>query len=233
MVTALTDRVDVITALVFIVDRAAAQEFREAEDGVERSADFVAHVGEKLALGLVGRFGSRAGLFHHQALLFLDKPLLLLFDSSNDCLAVGNLQRVLRRLVMPDLREEFSVLAECPVGHQRQVAAYPQQRRRVLEVFERRRGAAHQAAEKSGRCPGQTHAEEPAFLLLRLSQQLGKCTAVTLGQSVAHGTSRRREKALFNRVLRVRHGDAAGGIRHEKRCRASERQGTGQFGQLL
>ena len=40
---------------------AADQQLGEAEDAVERRADFVAHVGEELALGAVGRLGELLG----------------------------------------------------------------------------------------------------------------------------------------------------------------------------
>ena len=40
---------------------AADQQLGEAEDAVERRADFVAHVGEELALGAVGGFGQLLG----------------------------------------------------------------------------------------------------------------------------------------------------------------------------
>ncbi len=42
------------------------QQFRHADDAVHRRADFVAHIGEELAFGAVGRLGRVAGLLERQ-----------------------------------------------------------------------------------------------------------------------------------------------------------------------
>ena len=74
------------------------QKFRESEDRGHRRADFVAHVGQKLALGLIGGFGSFLGL-HQGARPPLD--LLLQVDGIGllgaNPLLLGILARQTRR----------------------------------------------------------------------------------------------------------------------------------------
>ena len=45
-----------------VAEHPVAEDFGEAEDGVERGAQLVAHVGQEQALGAVGRLGGFLGL---------------------------------------------------------------------------------------------------------------------------------------------------------------------------
>jgi hypothetical protein len=61
---AVADRAEEFLPLAFVtVVGAADQELGEAEDAVERRADFVAHVGEEFAFGAVSLFGVSLGDF--------------------------------------------------------------------------------------------------------------------------------------------------------------------------
>ena len=67
------------------------QKLGEAEDAGQRSADFMAHVGQELALGTIGGFVRGTKLLHRQAILLLAEPIVVLLDRPRDGFGVGRL----------------------------------------------------------------------------------------------------------------------------------------------
>ena len=55
---------------VLVARDTTPQQLGEAQDGVHRGADLVAHIGQEIALGLVGRLGLLLGAQQLDLLLF-------------------------------------------------------------------------------------------------------------------------------------------------------------------
>ena len=89
-------------------ERLALQDLGQAEDGIQRGADLVAHVGEKLALGRVGGLGDRRGLAQ---LTLVALPLTDVTGYAKDLHAdaTGTEQRA-DRDIGPDGRSVFAAL---------------------------------------------------------------------------------------------------------------------------
>ena len=70
----MVDVVDI--ALLLWIEQGILNQMAHADDGVHGGADFVAHVGQKFALGASGGFGGFLGCLQRQVLIY--KPMIML-----------------------------------------------------------------------------------------------------------------------------------------------------------